>query len=114
MTQHAELSAERWHRFPLEQQILMIANELHRGTKLMAPSDRDSLRLVYERVLRLTDLTVMVQSRSGLRREMLRWRDLVAALYIAPEADPNAHRTVLRCLLLTTPQSARQIPFVCP
>ena len=30
MTQHANLSAERWARFSLDQQVLMIANEMHR------------------------------------------------------------------------------------
>lgn len=113
MTQHGSLSAERWAAFPLEQQILMIANEMHRAAKLMTPELAPSRLRAYERVLRLVDLTIEVHERRALRRELLRWRDLVAALYILPTADPEVHRALLRCLLLTTPASARQIPFVC-
>jgi hypothetical protein len=114
LTQHAGLTEERWAGFSLDRQILMIANEMHRASKLMSAADAPSRRLAYERVLRLTDLTIAVQARPPLRRELLRWRDLAAALYAAPGADPDAHRALLRCLLRTTPVSARQIPYVCP
>ena len=83
MTQHASLTPERWARFDLDQQILMIANDMNRASRLLGPEDRDSLQRTYERVLRLVDLTVATQPRRGLRRELLRWRDLIAALYIA-------------------------------
>ena len=59
------------------------------------------------------DLTVEVQPRRTFRRELLRWRDLIGALYIAAEADAPAHRAALRVLLQMTPESARQIPYVC-
>ena len=113
MTQHDGLSADRWGAFTLAQQILMIANEMQRAAKRMTPEDRPSRQLCYERVLRLVDLTVEVNERRNLRRELLRWRDLMAELYIRPDADPAAHRAALRCLLLMTPGSAQQIPFVC-
>jgi hypothetical protein len=62
--------------------------------------------------LRLVDLTVEVQRRPTLRRELLRWRDLVAELYLRPEPSPNEHTDAFRCLLLFTPMAAQQIPFV--
>jgi hypothetical protein len=111
--QHAGLTEERWASFPLDRQILMIANEMHRASKLMTDADTPSRRLAYERVLRLVDLTVAVNDRPALRRELLRWRDLIAALHAAAEPDPEAHRALLRSLLLTTPASAKQIPYVC-
>jgi len=113
MTQHGSLTPARWATFTLERQILMIANEMHRTAKLMEPADRSFRKNGYERVLRLTDLTIEVQTRPPLRRELLRWRDLIAALYINEAADPSAHVAALRCLLLMTRGSARQIPFVC-
>ncbi|HEV8322894.1 MAG TPA: hypothetical protein VG389_14875 [Myxococcota bacterium] len=113
-TQHATLSLERWRTFPRERQILMIANELHRGGKLFAPEDRGRLHSCYERVLNLTDLTIAAQPARSLRRELLRWRDLVALLYVAGEPDPAAHEAALSCLLRTTPASAAQIPYVLP
>lgn len=109
MTNHSNLSPARWTQFSLDQQILMIANEMNRATKLMAPIDRDRRLGCYARALQLTDLTVAVQPRRALRRELLRWRDLVAQLYCALAADPVAHEAALRCLLRFTPVVARQL-----
>ena len=110
--QHESLTAERWSAFTPEQQILMVANEMNRGSKLMSQEHRERLARAYERVLRLVDLTIQSQPRRGLRRELLRWRDLIAELYVSPEADPTRHRMAFRALLHLTPASARQIPFV--
>ncbi len=112
MTQHAGMTPDRWSRFDLDQQILMIANEMNRASQLFGPDDRTSLRRTYERVLRLADLTVATRPRRGLRRELLRWRDLVAALYISAEPEIEAHTQAFRCLLQFTPTAARQIPHV--
>jgi hypothetical protein len=114
MTQHAGLGAEKWARFDLDEQILMIANEMNRASRLFRPEDLPSLRRSYERVLRLVDLTVATRPRRGLRRELLRWRDLVAALYISPEPEQSAHRQAFRCLLQFTPAASKQIPHVLP
>jgi hypothetical protein len=108
--QHGGLAPARWATFSLDQQILMIANELHRAGKLLDPGDRDLRRDSLERVLALVDLTIAVHERPALRRELLRWRDLVAALYVAPQPSPAEHLAALRCLLLFTGPSAGQIP----
>ena len=112
MTQHASLSPERWAAFSLDQQILMIGNEMNRAMRLMRPEDRERLVSSYERVLRLTDLTIEVNPRPALRRELLRWRDLIAELYIRPASDLADHAAAFRALLLFTPTAAQQIPFV--
>jgi hypothetical protein len=112
VTQHASLSPERWSAFRLDQQILMIGNEMNRAARLMRPQDRASLALSYERILRLADLTIEVQARPALRRELLRWRDLIAELYVSEESAAAAHRTAFRALLLLTPEAARQIPLL--
>lgn len=112
MALHAGLTPERWARFSLDQQILMIANEMNRAAKLAAPGDADRLRSAYERTLELADLTIATHGERGLRRELLRWRDLVAALYVAPGADPAAHAAALRALLRFTPEASRQIPLL--
>ncbi len=90
----------------------MIANELHRAGKLLAPNDRARLSGSLERVLALTDLTIAVQAARGFRRELLRWRDLAAALYVAEAPSPAELRAVLHALLIFTPESASQIPHV--
>ena len=114
MTQHGSLTPERWARFDLDRQILMIANEMNRASGLLAPQSRPSLLRAYERVLRLVDLTIATRRRRGLRRELLRWRDLVAALYIAPRSDAASHTAAFRCLLQLHPIAARQIPHLLP
>jgi hypothetical protein len=114
MAHHAGLSPERWAAFSLDQQVLMVANEMNRAAKLMAPTDRERLRGSYARVLQLTDLTVQAGGRAALRRELLRWRDLVAALYVAPAADPDAHTAAFRALLRLTPEASKQIPLLQP
>ena len=114
MSPHGSLTPERWRKFTLSQQILMIGNDMNRAAKLMNVEHADTRRVTYAAILRLVDLTVDVHSSRNLRRELLRWRDLIADLYIRPECDPEAHGKAFRCLLQFTPESARQIPHVCP
>jgi hypothetical protein len=114
VTQHASLSAERWAAFSLDQQILMIANEMNRAAGLAREDDRGRLKNSYERVLQLVDLTVRCHTRRALLKELLRWRDLVAELYLFDPPRPDAHRALLRCLLLFTPTASQQIPHVLP
>jgi len=112
VTQHSTLGLERWSRFTADQQLLMIGNEMNRTSKLLADDMTESRRLGYERVLRLTDLTIASANRSAFRREVLRWRDLAARLFISSDPEPDAHRSALRALLLMHPVAARQIPLL--
>ena len=109
MAQHAALSTERWSAFSFDQQILMIANELRRAGKLTASDDDARRTSAYERVLRLTDLTIQTATRRAVRRELLRWRDLAAALYVQPAGNPIDHDAAWRCLLRFTPEASRQL-----
>ncbi len=111
MTQHAGLSAERWATFDTDRQILMIANEMNRLRRLLDQGP-EARRRAYERVLRLTDLTLEETDRRGLRRELARWRDLVAALYLQDEPESEPHLRAFRALLLLRPVAARQIPLL--
>jgi hypothetical protein len=112
MTQHGSLSPERWAGYGRDQQILMIANEMNRASSLTDAADLDRFRRCYERVLRLVDLTVEVNASSALRRELLRWRELAAAVFISPAPNPGEHRELFRALLLLNPIAAKQIAFV--
>ncbi len=110
MTQHASLTPECWAELDRDRQLLAIANEMNRASKLFGPGDRQRLANAYERVLRLADLTVEVQPSRSLRRELLRWRETAGAVYLAPDAV--VHRALFRALLLLTPATARQLPYL--
>lgn len=111
MSQHGGLDAERWAAFDADRQVLMIANEMNRIRRLPG-QEREARRRAYERVLRLTDLTLDTTERRGLRRELARWRDLVASLYLQEEPDAERHASAFRMLLLLRPVAARQIPLL--
>ena len=53
-----------------------------------------------------------MQARPTFRRELLRWRDLIAVLYLQPGPDLEAHRAAFRCLLRFRPEASRQIPLL--
>ncbi len=79
---HPSLTPQRWSTFPTEKQIFMIGNELNRLlSSLAADQDEDTLKLTIECALELTDLTICCQ-KGNLRFELLRWRDLLASLYL--------------------------------
>ncbi len=119
MAQHATLTVERWSSFSPVQQILMIANEMNRAKRLFSPLDKKGVRLCYERILYLTDLTIQSNPRRGFRKELLRWRDLAAEEYLSlsrnngiSESDMNRHLNIFRILLLMNPESAKQISMI--
>lgn len=112
MTQHAALSPERWARFGLAQQLLQIGAEMQRATSFLRPERMPLLRACYERALRLADLTVEVQPRPNLRRELLRWRGVVAGLYLALEPDAVIHRQALQVLLELDPAASAQLRYL--
>lgn len=112
MTQHDGLDAERWSRFDLDQQILMIGNEMNRLSAAIEDGRTDALRRGYERVLRLVDLTASGRTGPTFRRELLRWRDLAAELYLKESADRIGHRAAFRALLQMRPETAKQIAWL--
>lgn len=110
--QHAGLSDEKWSSFTLDQQVLMIGNEMNRATKWIRAGDITHLRNCYACVLNLTDSTIRVQKRAPLRRELLRWRDLIAWLYVIGTPDEKAHMAAFKVLLTSTAEAAKQRPYV--
>jgi len=109
VTETQTLTVERWRRFGIDQQILMIANEMHRGLHSMRPEQRPSLQLVYERVLHMLGLTVQGALRRNERRELLRWNEVVGQLYLGEHPDPARHREALKLLLQLRTALATQV-----
>jgi hypothetical protein len=100
---------ERWSGWSLERQFQLIANEMNRAAQLLGPADRERRRNAYERVLQLTNVTLALDSERELRRDLLRWRDLVALLYAQPGADASAHAAAWRSLLTLTPNTIGEL-----
>jgi hypothetical protein len=107
--QHAGLSPDRWAAFSFAQQVLMIGNEMNRCLYHLGLQAWDRARPAYERVLQLVDLTVGLPLTRSRRRELLRWRELVASLYLDDHPSRDAHVDAFRCLLRMTSESSRQI-----
>lgn len=112
MTQHAGLSLDRWRRFDRGQQVLMIANEMQRTMRRMTDDDAEARRLGYERVLNLVDLTIAATDHRSFRRELWRWRDVVAGLYVEPSPLPELHAQALRTLLRLETSAAAQVAWL--
>ena len=112
MREQQTLTAERWSRFQIDQQILMISNEMHRGLSSFAVEHRESLMLVYERVLHMLGLTTAGNLRLGLRRELLRWKEVVGELYLGEQPNPAQHREALKVLLQMRPALAGQVELL--
>ncbi len=92
----------------------MIGNEMNRARKQVGSGDPSRLKSSYERALRLADLTIQVNPRRSLRRELLRWRDVLAELYIAEKPTVQQHDEAFRCLLRFTPAASQQIAYLLP
>lgn len=114
MPQHDSLTAERWAQFSLDQQILMIGTDMNRAKRSIELQDWLNLHREYERVLRLVDLTLEVQERPGLLRELRLWRGVISELHAVAEPDMGEHLAAFRVLLLFTPVAAQQIPYLLP
>jgi len=112
VTNHADLGPERWSRFTVDQQILMIGNEMNRASKFMAAEDRERRSACYERALQLADLTIELDPGSSLGRELRLWRGVVAELHSSDTADPGTHRTAFKVLLRLTPVAAEQVGYL--
>ena len=90
----------------------MIANEMLRTSRRMGREDADARRLGYERVLNLTDLTIATTDHRSFRRELWRWRDVAAALYLEATPRPERHAQALRTLLLLEVHAAQQVTLL--
>ncbi len=112
MSQHAGLDVARWSKFDLDQQVLMIANEMNRATRFVDAGAADAVRRGYERVLRLADLTMACVPRRAFLREIARWRDVIAELYLAESVRLPDHRAAFKALLQLRPTAAKQIPLL--
>jgi len=96
---HQNLTEEKWSSYSRGQQILMIANELNRAKNLIANKRYKASDLCYERAFELTDLTSSDPKWRGKLKELRRFRELLAELYISEHKDEQKNDLLYKGLL---------------
>ncbi len=79
---HKNLTSEKWSKLSKKDQILNIAAELSRATHWLEKDDFESAKDCYERAFELVDLTLDDNRWKGNRRELARFREVLASFYI--------------------------------
>ncbi len=106
---HPSLSVEKWTTYSKGRQILMVGNEMNRFLNgLRQGQSCEELVRTLERLFELTDLTIAVNSGS-LRKELLRFRDLMAEAYVGllnGEKGNQDFSAVFKVLMFLTAESA--------
>ena len=96
---HKTLTEEKWREFPFHKQILMIANELNRAKNWIEKKDSGESALCYERAFELLYLTIEVLKEKNKRRELLRFKEMLGALYLKKLPALKENMQLLKALL---------------
>lgn len=102
---HKTLTEEKWQQFPFHKQILMIANELNRAKNWIIKNDPQEVKNCYERAFELIDLTAAVSTNRNLLKELLRFREIFAKLYLEKRVNGEMNRKLFDVLLLLNKDS---------
>ncbi|MBN1622470.1 MAG: hypothetical protein JW871_07765 [Endomicrobiales bacterium] len=84
---HKTLTLDKWAAFPLSKRILMIGSEIQRAGSRISKNDFEEVNNCYARAFELIDLTVKSISKKTLRKELLRFRELLAREYMNKQKD---------------------------
>jgi hypothetical protein len=106
LKQHKNLTVEKWVRYSKGQQLLMIANELNRAKNWIDKNSNAEVNSSYERALELIDLTTADSRWSrNVKKEIRRFREMLAAQYIAKEKDMSINHNLYTLLLQADPDA---------
>ena len=87
-------------------QILMVANELGRAGSAMTAGDPAEVKRCYERALELLCLTIEVAPRRrALRRELCRFKEVLASLYVSEEPSFHDNQIAQSVLISLSPEA---------
>ena len=78
----------------------MIANELNRAGNWIAKNDFTEAKLCYERAMELLYLTVDILKDFKKLRELLRFKEMLAQLYIKDKLSITENASLLSALVL--------------
>ena len=95
------MTTEKWFSYPAFQQLLMIANELNRAQNALGKGDTENAIHAWERAFELTDLTVEDRKNHRLRKELLRFRELLGETFISH--DETVNQVLMKGLIALDP-----------
>lgn len=98
MALHQSLTPERWLRFPLREQLLMVGTELRRFSHWASAGDTDAAARAADRVVELLNFTVAASGPGRRRRELCRARELLLGAFRSADALQDV-RAVTRALI---------------
>jgi hypothetical protein len=104
---HKSLNSEKWNRFPLENQILMIGSEFARAKNLRPDGIWGEVQQCYERAFELLDLCAQDPKWLSRLRELLRFREMLGALYLEPSKQGPEFMSLYRTLMNWTASTSR-------
>ncbi len=108
ITFHKDMTLEKWASKPVSWQILSIASEMGRAETSLKSCLWEPFKASLERTLELIDLTVEANLPNGeFVREVLRFREVLAEIYIDPVAKANAaeFKSLMKVLLTLDPEA---------
>lgn len=106
---HKGLTLEKWSTYSEAQQVLMISNELNRAKNFIAAGNVEAVNMCYERAFEITDLTSSDSKWKGKRRELRRFRELLAEQYVASTKDAHINQLLFLGLLRLSPEAYRTL-----
>ena len=102
---HKNLTPERWQTFSKGRQILMIATELSRAKNWIEKKQNFETNQCYERAFELIDLTVEDSKWKNGLKEILRFRELLAELYLQNNKNAKMNQSLYDILLTLSVES---------
>ncbi|MBM3403360.1 MAG: hypothetical protein FJY10_00500 [Bacteroidetes bacterium] len=98
LKQHIQLSPEKWEKNARTQQVLMISNELNRAINCLKDGYPQDAEKCIERAFELIDLTSEDPRWISSLKEIRRFREVLAEVYLSKDIDQI--RALLPTLLL--------------
>jgi hypothetical protein len=96
---HKSMDAQKWNRFPLERQILMIGSEFARAQNLQRDNLAGEVLQCYERAFELLDLCATDPKWRSRLKELLRFREILGELYLNVSKDDRQFTMMYQTLM---------------
>ncbi|HTY00317.1 MAG TPA: hypothetical protein VMG09_09850 [Bacteroidota bacterium] len=107
MRHHKSLTLERWVRYSLDKQILMVGSEFARAKVFLRSGEVGDAKECFERAFELLDLCADDPQWSRKRKELCRFREILGELYLSTKPDLSQCVEMYRVLLRWDPRTEK-------